>query len=66
MDSRIMMTLECRSEGLAERDIESLGVMGWGLAATENSSAVVAVAAVLRVGKKAPAGVGGIYIYIYT
>ena len=29
---------------MPERDIESLGVMGWGLAAAENSSAVVAVA----------------------
>ena len=29
---------------MPKRDIESLGVMGWGLAAAENSSAVVAVA----------------------
>ena len=45
---------------MPERDIESLGVMGWGLAAAENSSAAaVAVAAV------APWGRGGlIYIYI--
>ncbi len=37
----------CRSEGLPERDMESLGVMGWGLAAAENSSAVVAAAVVV-------------------
>ena len=37
---------------MAERDIGSLGVMGWGLAAAENSSVVVvaAVAVPLRVG----------------
>ena len=35
-----------RSEGLPERDISSLGVMGWGLASAENSSAAVAVVAV--------------------
>ena len=35
---------------MPERDIESLGVMGWGLAAAENSSAaVVAAAAVAAV-----------------
>ena len=28
-----------RSEGLSERDISSLGVMGWGLEVAENSSA---------------------------
>ena len=33
-----------RSEGGSERDMESLGVMGWGLAAVDNSS-TVAVAA---------------------
>ena len=42
-----------RSEGLPERDIESLGVMGWGLAAAENSSAVVAVVVAVAV---APGG----------
>ena len=37
-----------RSEGAAERDILSLGAMGWGLASTENSSvAAAAVAAVV-------------------
>ena len=30
---------------MPERDIESLGVMGWGLVAAENSSAVVVAAA---------------------
>ena len=39
------MTTNYRSEGLPERDISSLGVMGWGLASVENSSAVVVVAA---------------------
>ena len=34
-----------RSEGVAERDIGSLGVMGWGLMLAENSS--VAAAAVV-------------------
>ena len=34
----------CRSEGLPEWDISSLGVMGWGLASAENSSVVVVVA----------------------
>ena len=33
-----------RSEGLAERDIESLPMMGWGLMLAENSSTVVAAA----------------------
>ena len=37
------MLLCCRSEGLAERDMESLGVMGWGLAAAENSGGGVGV-----------------------
>ena len=39
---------------MAERDIESLGVMGWGLMLAENSSAVAAVvaAAVLRAGPR--------------
>ena len=48
---------------MPKRDIESLGVMGWGLAAAENSS--VADAAAVAV---APGGEGGrayIYIYIY-
>ena len=35
---------EYRSEGLPERDMESLGVMGWVLVAAENSSAAVTVA----------------------
>ena len=34
---------------MPERDIESLGVMGWGLTAAENSSAVVAVAVAVAV-----------------
>ena len=38
-----------RSEGLPERDIESLGVMGWGLAAAENSSAAAVAVAVAAV-----------------
>ena len=42
-----MLTEACRSEGVAERDIEFLGVMGWGLMLAENSS--VAVAAVVAV-----------------
>ena len=32
-----------RSEGVAERDIGSLRMMGWGLMLAENSSAVAAV-----------------------
>ena len=36
-------SIACRSEGVAERDIEFLGVMGWGLMLTENSSVAVAV-----------------------
>ena len=32
---------------MPERDIESLGVMGWGLDAAGNSSAVVAAAVVV-------------------
>jgi hypothetical protein len=35
-----------RSEGCPERDIESLGVMGWGLVAAENSSATATAVAV--------------------
>ena len=35
-----------RSEGLAERDIGSLRMMGWGLMLAENSSVAAAVAAV--------------------
>ena len=46
-----------QSEGVPERDIESLGVMGWGLAAAENSSAVVAAAVAAAV--VAPWGRGG-------
>ena len=38
--------LSYRSEGLPERDISSLGAMGWGLASAENSSAAAAVAVV--------------------
>ena len=34
---------------MAERDIGSLGVMGWGLMLPENSSAVVAAAVVAAV-----------------
>ena len=34
---------------MPERDIESLGVMGWGLAAAENSPAAVAAVAVVAV-----------------
>ena len=40
----------CRSEGLPERDMESLGVMGWGLAVAENSAGVAGAA--LRVGTR--------------
>ncbi len=40
------MVRKSRSEGLPERDISSLGVMGWGLASAENSSAAAAVAVV--------------------
>ena len=39
---------------MPERDIESLGVMGWGLVAVGNSSAAAAVVAVV-----APGGEGG-------
>ena len=39
---------------MPERDIESLGVMGWGLVVAENSSAAAAVVAVV-----APGGGGG-------
>ena len=35
---------------MPERDMESLGVMGWGLAAAENSSAAVVAAVALWVG----------------
>ena len=35
---------------MAERDIGSLGVMGWGLMLGENPSAAAAVAVTLRVG----------------
>ena len=38
--------LQYRSERLPERDISSLGTMGWGLASAENSSAVAVAAAV--------------------
>ena len=44
---------------MPERDIESLGVMGWGLAAVENSSAVAVVVAVV-----APGGRGAGLYYI--
>ena len=48
-----MLVLHChyRSEGVAERDIGFLGVMGWGLMLAENSSAaaVVVVAAAAAV-----------------
>ncbi len=39
------IVLNNRSEGLPERDMESLGVMGWGLVVAENSSAAAVVAA---------------------
>ncbi len=46
----------CRSEGLPERDMESLGVMG-GLVVAEKSSAVVVVAvAVVALGRGGRAG----------
>ena len=35
---------EVEVRGLPERDMESLGVMGWGLVAAENSSAAAVVA----------------------
>ena len=38
-----------RSEGVAERDIGSLRMMGWGLTLAENSSAAAAVAAAAAV-----------------
>ena len=40
-----------RSEGLPERDISSLGVMGWGLDVAGNSSRRSAAAAVANPGK---------------
>ena len=48
----------CRSEGLPERDMESLGVMGWGLAVAENSSGVGAARRRRRLGGEG--GEGGI------
>ena len=44
-----------RSEGVAERDIGSLGVMGWGLMLPENSSVAVVVVAAAVIGP--PGGV---------
>ena len=46
--------LNHRSEGVAERDIGSLRMMGWGLMLAENSSAAVVVAAVIRAGDGGP------------
>ena len=43
-----------RSEGLPERDIESLCVMGWGLEVAGNSSAASAAAAVAAVAPPPP------------
>ena len=41
--------LHDRSEGVPERDMISLRMMGWGLAAGKNSSAAAAVVAVVAV-----------------
>ena len=43
---RFLQNVHYRSEGVAERDIGSLRMMGWGLMLAENSSVVVAAAAV--------------------
>ena len=41
-----VVVIKGRSEGVAERDIGSLRMMGWGLMLPENSSVAAAVAAV--------------------
>ncbi len=51
-----MPKLSHPSEGLPERDMESLGVMGWGLVVAENSSAAAIAVAVAALGGGGRAG----------